>query len=406
MATTTNFNDMLKRYQPYELLNETLKRKNYFWNKVKKKEDWVGGTLDIPFEGGEASSLSFGELTAASDVAQGTYVLGSISSQPELWGTMKFYEKDLDRHGDLEKSFLSLIGNKTNQFVERMSERVSMMLLGDGAISAGTANGEADGELTVANPERFTIGEKVYVDDGDSSAVAGYVRSINMETKKITLYDARTGGAVVDLSGYTTAQSVKVYLPGAQASGFSSLKSQLLSAANGGAATLFGQTKLAYPFLQAQQHAGSGITSSNILEKLFDAYYDTVSLGKGNPTEVLVSFKHFKNIAKILEAKRDFVTADKKSGYGWRSVDLIGPEGAMTITALRDMQDSEAFVMDWDSLCFHGDKFFERKRHLDGNEYFMIRETSGYQYVTDIKFYGDLVVSKPSHCGVIHGISY
>lgn len=36
MATTASFNDMLKAYMPYELLQEEMKKRNYFWNKVEK----------------------------------------------------------------------------------------------------------------------------------------------------------------------------------------------------------------------------------------------------------------------------------------------------------------------------------------------------------------------------------
>lgn len=70
------------------------------------------------------------------------------------------------------------------------------------------------------------------------------------------------------------------------------------------------------------------------------------------------------------------------------------------------MPDDKAYILDWDALAFHGDKFFERKRHLDGNEYFLVRNTTGYEYIVDVRFYGDLVVHRPSHCGVIHTISY
>lgn len=139
MATTATFNDMLKKYMPYELLKERMEKRNYFWSQVAKKTGWKGGAIQVPFEGAEASSLSFGALTAASAIHEHTEVLGEISTQPELWGSMKFNEKDLDRHGDLESSYLELAPNKIKQFVDRMSERVSICLLNDGAIARVTA---------------------------------------------------------------------------------------------------------------------------------------------------------------------------------------------------------------------------------------------------------------------------
>lgn len=407
MATSDNLSAILKRYMPYELLVEEMKRKNYFWNKVQKSEGWKGGPMEIPFEGGEYSSLQMGSLTASNDVGVATEVMGLLSTQPELWGTMKFSEKELDRYdGDMEASYLKLAPNKINQFTTRMAERVSMMLLGDGSIAKATSDGQAGGTIVVDNPERFTIGEKVTVDDDNSSSADGYVTAIDINTRTLTIKDARSAGSAVNLSGFTVAQNAKVYIPGALASGFTSLKTQLLSSTNGGASSLFGATKTAYPFLQATNISGASFDANNILEGIFDAYFDTMKIGKGNPTEILVSFKHFKNIAKITEAKKEYYVSDKKAGYGFRSLSLVGNEGDITVTGIRDMSDSEIYILDWDAMKFHGDKFMERKRH-DGREYFLERDaTNGYQYLVDVKFYGDLVLHNPSHCGVIHSISY
>lgn len=408
MATNATFNDMLKKYMPYSLLQERMERRNYFWSQVAKKTGWKGGGMQVPFEGAEASSLSFGALTAAADIHEHTEVLGEITTQPELWGSMKFNEKDLDRHGDLETSYLELSPNKVKQFIDRMSERVSICLLNDGAIAKVTADhaSNASGVLSLDHPERFTIGELVSIDDGNSSPVAGYVRTIDMDNKTVTFYDARTSGSAVNLSAYTLAQSAKVYLVAGTTAGFTSLSSQLLSSANGGGSTLFGATKTAYPFLQGQNFSGATFTATNILEGIFDYFYDTMALGKGNPTEVICSFKNFKNAIKTPELNRTYEAGDKGAGYGFQSLNLIGNSGSLKLTGVRDMPDDKIYIMDWSAMKFHGDKFFERKRHLDGNEYFLVRATTGYEYLVDVKFYGDLVVHNPSHCGVIHSISY
>lgn len=404
MATTESFNSMLKRHMPYQLLVEEIKKKNYFWNKVKKDEGWMGGTLDVPFEGAEASSLAFGALTADSDIAENAEVLGTISTMPELWGTMLFNEKDLDRHQDMEKSFLQLLPGKLNQFIGRMTERVSLSLL-NGYIDTFRADTDlANGIIGIYHPERFTIGEKVTIDDDNSSSAEYYIIAIDMINKTITV-SATRGGAAANVAAYTTAQNGKIYLVDGDTAGFSSLGSSLLSAANGGSATLYGQTKTAYPFLQAQNFSGASITGTNILEKMFESFFDTLALGKGNPTTILCSLgDHFKFIAKGLEDSRAFVTSDKAAGYGWRSVKLLGTDGEMEIVGLRDMAADKAFIIDWDAMKFHGNNFFERKRHKNGDEFFLTRATTGYKYIVDVKFYGDLVVNHPSHCGVIHSI--
>lgn len=404
MATSESFSTLLKVYTPYSLLEERMAKRNYLWGKVTKDRNWMGGTLDVPFEGAEASSLAFGALTDSSDVAESAPVLGQISTQPELWGTMKFNEKDLDRHGDLKSSFLQIIPGKVSQFIDRMSERVSMNLLRGYIAKVTDATNAASGVMIVDHPEMFTIGEKVTLDDDDTGAAQFYVKAINMATKAVTVATTRGGSTYTGVSNYSVAQNAKFYTVGGSTAGFTSLRASLLSEANGGSAQLYGQTKTAYPYLQAQQIDGSDITKENIMDKLYDAYFETMSLGKGNPTEMLCSFKHFKNAAKALELNRQYSVNDKKGGYGFRSISLVGNQGEMTLTGIRDMGDDEIFIMDWESLKFHGNNFFERKRHFNNEEFFLERATTGYSYITDIKFFGDLVVSRPSHCGVVYGI--
>jgi len=403
MATTETFNAMLKRHAPYELLVEEVAKVNYLWNKVKKDPTWFGSTLDVPFEGAEASSLSFGALTDASDIAEATEVLGYVSTMPELWGTMVFNEKDLDRHDSLEKSFLKILPGKLTQFVSRMQERISLSLL-NGYICKATGNGGADGTITVDHPERLAIGEKVTLDDDNSSAAEYYVTAIDVPNKDITLSATRGGGAA-DIQAYTLAQNAKIYLPNGDDSGFTSLRSSLLSYANGGSQQLYNQTKTSYPFLQAHQVSGAAMTATNVVEKIFDAFFDTTAIGKGQPTTILCSLgDHFKHIAKKLEDSREYKGGDEAGGYGWNSLRVLGPQGKMEIVGIRDMAADCMFVIDWNSIKFHGSNFFERKRHMNGDEYFVTRATTGYKYIVDTKFFGDLIVSKPSHCGIIHSI--
>lgn len=415
MATTEVFNDMIKTYMPYDLHVEEMKKRMFFWNKVKKDTGWFGGTLDVPFEGGEYSSLSMGSLTASSDVANATEVLGTLSTMPELWGTLKFNGKDLDFHTEasLKKSFLKLLPNKLNQFIGRMSERTNLMLLNGAHIDKLSSDG-ANGSIIVYHPERFTIGEKISIDDDNSSAVDAYVTAIDVNTGTsgintsgtLTIKDARSAGSAVDASAYTTAQNAKVYLPGSQSNGFTSLRGSLLSSTNGGDATLYGQTKTSFPALQALNIDGSDVTATNILGKTFDYFFDIASVGKGMKKELLCSYKNFKNMVSNLELNRNFNRQDQSAGYGFSSISLLGIGESMTITGLRDMDDDVMYVVDWDAMKFHGSHFFERETDPQGNQYFRERGTTGNTYLIDTKFYGDLVVSAPSHCGVIHSISY
>ncbi len=405
MSTTASFSAMLKRFMPYQLLEEEMKKRMFFWNKVQKDNGWeVGATLEVPFVGNEASSLLWGALTAANDIAEADYVLGTLSSSPELWGTMLFNEADLRRHTSMEKSYLKILPGKIEQFIKAMAERVSIQLLDDGSVSIATDDGTVGAGIEVARPYLFQIGEKVDVDDDDSALATGYIRTIDINTGIIVIYDARTAGSVVDLSAYTVAQNARIYVRAAQASGMTSLSSQLLSASNGGTSALFGATKASYPHLQARNLSGAAYTAASFTDDILGAFYDVSERGKGNPSEILVSFGNFKALSKDLETSRRYARGDSKSGYGFRSVNLVGPEGDLTVTALRDMPNDKAYIMDWSALkFFHPKNAFERKR-VNNEEFFVIRNTTGYQYVVDVRFAGDLVCHQPSHCGVVFGI--
>ena len=403
--TNASYNAMIKRYMPYQLLAEEFKKRMFFWNKVKKDSGWEGGTLEVPLVQNEASSLNWGTLTASADIAQAGYTLGTLGpTQPELWGSMIFNEKDLRRHGSMEKSYLKILPGKIDQFVSSMAERVSIQLLDDGAVSKATANGDASGNITVARPYLFQVGEKVEVIDDDTAVVEGYVQSIDINTGVIQLDDARTAGSVVDLSAYTVAQNARVLVPTANTEGMTSLASQLLSVANGGSANIANVSKASHPMLQSRNISGSGFTASTLTADVFEAMYDISARGRGRITEILVSYNNFRHMAADIETSRRYAKGEAKAGYGYTSLDLIGPEGGLTVTALRDMPDDKMYFMDWSALkFFHPKNAFERKR-VNGDDFYVDRLTSGYTFISDIRFAGDLLVHNPSHCGVVHSI--
>ena len=402
--TNQTFNSMIKKYMPYQLLNEEFKKRMFFWKKVKKDSGWEGGNLEVPLVQNEASSLNWGLLTDAADIAQANYTLGNLTSQPELWGSMIFNEKDLRRHKSMEKSYLKILPGKIEEFVSRMAERVSIQLLDDGSVSQATADGTAGGQITVAKPFLFSVGEKVEVLDDDTAAVVGYVQSVDINTGILELDTTRPGGTDVDLSAYTVAANARVIVPEADSEGMTSLASQLLSPANGGSANIAGVSKASHPMLQARNISGSGFTASTFLNDTFDAMYDISARGRGNITEILVSYNNYRLMAAEIETSRRYAKGESAAGYGFRSVRLIGPEGELTITALRDMPDDKMYFMDWSALkFFHPMNAFERKR-INGEEFYVERLTTGYTYIVDVRFAGDLLVHQPSHCGIVHDI--
>lgn len=420
MGTTRTFNDMLNEYLPNELLKEEFVKRDYLLSKVEKDDSWLGGNLVVPFKAAGASSVAFGSLTASNDIAEDKYVRGGVSGHKEVWGSMIFNHRDLMEHDQIsEQNFLKILPGTIEDFMDYMKNVVSVNLLNGAHFAKMIADpatglivaGDAAGVMYVDRPDRFVIGQKVTVDDDDSAPVTGYVRTINMNTKAVVLYDARTGGAVVDLSDYSVAQNAKCYNDGAQANSFGSLRGALLSAANGGDATLYGVTKTLYPYLQAINVSGADITAANIMEKIFDALTTVRQFGKGNPTDVVMSYKNLSSCIKRIEASKGAFNvvpgSQRASQFGWTEIEVGSvTKGSLKLVGVQEADDDIIMFIDWRALKFYSNGFFKKRRSPDGIEYFESRATTGYTYIVDMCLFGEIVVQRPSYCGILYSISY
>lgn len=406
MASTANFNAMLKRYQPFKLHMELLKKENWFINKVKKKTDWNGGTMEIPLQVGLGQSYKWGGLPAIANIGQQQDLMGTLTTSDlgELWGSQVWHYRDLRRHKNMEKSYLQSLPQQMKQFSEDMSEKISLTYFGDGSITAATATGTAGGLLTVAEPWRLSIGMEIVVDDGDSASATGYITAIDRNTKVITVKDARSGGSAVDLSAYTVPQSAKVYLPG-YGSEPAGLRSILLSATNGGDSSYFGLTKATYPVLQSINIDGSGFERATLLDDLYDAFYTVLAEGKGSADKVMVLPLNFLAIiGSQLDNNKRYTSETKKTAVGFREIELTGPDGVMKMVFIRDCAKTEVMILDFNAMYLCGIDFFNRHKDPDGNEFYVVRtDGDAYKYVADTCFEAALAVM-PSHQGIIHSI--
>jgi hypothetical protein len=409
MATTREFQDMLNEYLPNSLLKEEMVDRTWILKTFEMDNSWLGGTYIVPFKGATASSVEFGALPSSTDIAQSDPVRGQVSTQPEMWGSLIFYHRDLMEHGKLsEQNLLRLLPDEVEDFIEYIRMAVSLALLNGARITRAVADGTVGGDITVANPERLTLGQKVTIDDDNSSPVNGYVRAINMNTRVVSIYDARTAGAVVDLSGYTTAQNAGLFWIGAQSAGFTSLKSSLLPASAGGSSTLYGQTKTAYPYLQAQAYDGSAVTSTTFLSDLASFQVQVRQRGRGNPDMLVMSYRNFGWVQAILEATKGAFNvvpgSQKSSPYGWKQIEVFGPKGSMTLVGLNEMDDDYVMALDKRAAVIASNGGFRKRKAPDGREYFEQRATTGYSYIVDTCFFGDLILQRPSYCGILYNI--
>jgi hypothetical protein len=240
-----------------------------------------------------------------------------------------------------------------------------------------------------------------------------YVININVNTKAVT-FSATRGGAFVNLSAYTVAQAAKLYHDGVTDgvggfTTFTSLRSALLSAANGGAALLHNTSKLAYPYLQSVNVDGTAITASNILDSLFDAYTEIRTRAMGNANTILMSYKNLGSIMKLIETQKGpfKVTKDASASlYGWTEIEITSVKGTLTIVGIQEMDDDIIPFLDWSSFTFRSNGFFKKRKSPEGLEYHEVRNTTGYQYIVDLSLFGEMEWTKPGNNGIIYNVAY
>jgi hypothetical protein len=416
MGTTRTFQAMLNEYLSNDLMKEELVKRDWLLSNIEQDNDWKGGNMPVPFQGAQATSVKFGGLTADTDIAEDAYVRGNIASQVEVWGTMLWNHRDILEHDGKvnEKSFLKVTPGKIEDFMSYMKEIVSGNLLRGASFAKVTdSTNAATGVLVVDHIDRFVIGQKAVLDDDNSTQSDVYIIAINLNTNEVTV-SATRGGAFLDASAYTFAQNAKFYHDGVMIAGtitnrFTSLKESLLSAANGGTASLYGVSKLSYPYLQAINISGASITSSNILSSLFDAFTTVRSKARGTANKIVMSYKHLGSIMKLIETQKGGfkqVNETRANIYGWTEIDITSVKGTLTVVGVQEMDDSEIMLLDMSAMKFITNGFFKKRTSPDGKMYFEKRGTTGYQYLVDVSLFGEFMLTAPSKCGIIYGISY
>lgn len=420
MATARSFQDMLNEYLPNRLLKEELIKRSFLLQNVEKDNNWKGGKLIVPFRGNQANSVKFGSLTAANDISEADYVRGSIDDYTEVWGSLIFNQTDLYQHQDArrpEDSFLRVLPDQIDEHMEYMKEVVSGQMLNDvsfASVASGGDTNAATGRFIVDRIEKFYLNQKVILDDDDSAVVEVYVIAIDQNESQVTLSLTR-GGAAADLSAYTVAQNAKFYqdgvFDGTTTNNFISLRRAFLTAANGGDANIHGVSKLAFPHLQAINIDGSGVTATNILDRIFDGYRDVRRKAKGKADKVLMSYKNLGSVMKLIEVQKGGFkvtpTTEKASIYGFTEIEITSVTNEkLVFVGIQEMDDDVIMYVDMSGMTFRTNGMFRKRQAPDGKEYFEVRNTSGYQYIVDTCLYGELEIRYPGHNGILYGINY
>lgn len=425
LTKNTDFQTMLNEYLPNDLLKEEFNKRDYLMSKVEKDENWLAaadGTYNsiiVPIKAAGASSVRYGKYTNEAEIAQDKYIRGKVTAVKELHGSMIFNQRDLMVHNKVnEQNFLKLLPGAIEDFMMYMKNVVSISLLSGRVLAKVTdVTNKASGVIGVSRPDRFFIGQlvemfnattPVYSDAGGDEL---YVIGVDISAKTITLSASR-GGAAANVANAVVGYNLHIhdaYLSGTDQT-LQNLPDVLLSASAGGSATYLGHTKATYPFLQAYNYDGSGVTDANIMEKIFDFVTEMRIYSKAAPTEVIMSLRNFAYCMKILEFQKGAynVTPGSQKGtqYGWMEIEIGSVKGGMLkLVGIQEADDDKIIAIDWPAMKLYSDGGMRKRMNPDsGDEFYEIRNETGYQYIVDIDFFAEFVVLKPHRMGIMHSI--
>lgn len=415
MTIATNFSDMINEYLPEELLKNELIKRDWLLSNVKIVEGWNGGAMDVGFKEASASSINFGTLESASDIGQSVLVRGTVSGYKHVSSSMIFNHRDLLEHGGSQKiskkSFLKILPDEINDHLQVLREVISGNLLNGKKLAKLTADATIGGVATLDRPERLMVGMKVeFHDNAATASVSAYVSAINLDTKQVSFVTTRGGAVAKDLSAWDTANASYITVPGADSAAFSGLRDLILSAANGGSSTLYGQTKANYTYLQSYNTSGAAITATSILGVIFDAYTNHRIRYKGDARKIVMSLKNMSAAMKEVQASKgayNVVVGSQKQSVYFSEISIVGVGGGvLELVGVQEMDDDVILGLDMSAFKFETNSLIRRIKSPEGLEYFSVRNTTGYQFILDHECYGELVLTAPQKCFAIHSISF
>lgn len=403
MSTTsdTSYNTMLNENVTNKLMELELKRRNFVYNRIPSDKNWLlNNNYVLPQIAGVASSVRFGKLVNSANIRNSKPLRGYEAVHRECWGAIQFNAKDLLIHDKVsEQNFLRLLPDELERHMDYMSQVIGQNICSGKAVDAATSNGANTGLISVANPERLQIRQYVeFFSDTVVVAIAGYIKTIDINSGQILVVTAADGATPVDLSTLLLAENAKIYCQGQQSDGFYSIIDLLLPASAGGAANLHNLSKLSSPQLQGIYKDGTGITSTTLLKEIFKQYVKARKVGGGEPADILVSYNNFGACVNSIENQKGAFNVVPNSGkaedHAWDEINVGGflSNGRpVKLVALQEMNDTEIVHMDYKSWVFASCGGLRKQKTPDGLSYFTERTDDGYVFTTDTCLMGNLM---------------
>ena len=420
-SVLNQLNKMTKDYQLEKITMDAIAKSTYAFDKIKKV-NWAGESRYlVPSQTAQESTVQVGSLEVAGNIHQGKYEKGYEDVASELWGALKFHEKELRVHKNLDQAFEVLIGDKVEQISDLMGTRIEQQFLNGGAISkmipdpatGAIVAGTATGQFFVERPERFIVGEKLEVVSDTQPALEIYIFAIDMNTHELICSTNRATLVPVSLTAYTVADNARIAVWGITAEPFLNLENFLLPLGIGaGSNSIHNVLKASAPIYQAQSFDASNINGVamndvNALQLLYKIYYRVKMVGKVKMPEILVPMGLFAVIADSAQTYKDY--NDKNgdlttAGYGFSSIKLTGPYGDMKVTALESLPHDKAYIVDFASFRFAGRDILNTGRELGARDWHETRTPTGYEYIKDVCLVGKFICTHASKNAVIYNI--
>lgn len=412
---SADFNKMLNETLTYDLLKEELEKKNYMWRTIEKNDD-VAGDIVVPFTSSRATSVKAGNgPSEVNDISKHGYKRGSVAFNqiPKTWGSLSFnYEDILYHDGRLkQKSFLGkFLPDQIEDFTTYFSEEITHQTLNKAEKDQAVAQGTVNGVIQVSRVERFEVDEKLILDASGANIVA-YVTAIDINEDTITVSNTR-GGTPIDVTAVGSGELIHKEGRDQEVNQMTSIRDALLSETNGGDANLYGIKKTSSKYTQAINVDGSTINPSNILEKLFDGIVEYRRKAKVGTNQIWLSSKNLGSCMKKLEqtkgAYKMVEGSMKADEYGFTEISIFGPKtGAVKLVGIPELDDDIILGVDPKSMKFESVKGIQKVKDPQGNLYHTSRDpNTGFEFICDLFYRGDLVINKPHRNMIWYGINY
>jgi hypothetical protein len=409
---------MSKTIQEHKLIYQECETKSFVMSRVTKKMHWDGcAPYEVPIQTGFAGEISMEECLPE-DPYKGAYDKMVVTGDGEIHGTLCVDERQLRKYKTMNKmSYISLIGDDLSRISRRMTRYVDRGLLLGGSVDEITSNpkvvagaaantlppGDAvvPGSLFVKCPKSFSKGAKYeIVSDSIPTPLTVYVTSVNANDSYIVLQtNPLDGSAAVPavVAPYVLADNPKLLPCGYTVQkncgrGFCSLDENL---GFDGSTHHFGVERASTPILQGDSYDLTESTAATIIKDFLQVFYMRAEDCADKNMEVLVPYQLFGILVKELENSKDRTNQDKDALIGYRTLTFCLPEGNVKVTAVPKMPADCAYILDWSSWMWLGDRS-PMDPHSPSNQPSWYRERGcNYLYFKDLYFNGKLVSFEP-----------